>query len=45
MSKMMVISSLKKKKKKHDNFQVLNLKCNKRARETTKGKTVMDYHE
>lgn len=44
MSKMMVISSLKNKKK-HDNFQVLNLKCNKRARETTKGKTVMDYHE
>lgn len=35
----------KKKKKKLDNFQIRNLKCNKSAGETTKRKTVMDYQD
>lgn len=35
----------KKRKKKLDNFQIRNLKCNKSAGETTKGKTVMDYQD
>lgn len=35
----------KKKEKKLDNFQIRNLKCNKSAGETTKGKTVMDYQD
>lgn len=35
----------KTEKKKLDNFQRRNLKCNKSAGETTKRKTVMDYQD